>query len=201
MPLVTSQREQIGMAMTLTHAHTPTYTCVCLCMSLPCQLAPLVMSPGAPIPQFRKKLTYAIISQSPCVCAPLILCRMQQQQETKAVLKRAAANTRLNILLSGDLINPTRLRPAEHRMKSGKKKPKNPGSTLKLTYLSQTDDGALSLLQEAVDLSLGPLPPLLLHGVEVGPLGRQLPALVRAVLHHRLLLLQQGVLKGNSGDA
>lgn len=124
---------------------------------------------------------------------------MQQQQETNAVLKWAAANTRLKILLSGDLINPMRLRPAEHRMKNGKKTNKN-GSTLKLTYLSQTDDGALSLLQEAVDLSLGPLAPLLLHGVEVGPLGRQLPALVRAVLHHRLLLLQQGVLKGNSGD-
>lgn len=65
---------------------------------------------------------------------------------------------------------------------------------MKLSYLSQTDDGALSLLQEAVRLSLGSLPPLLLRRVEVGPLGRQLPAFVRAVLHHRLLLLQQGVL-------
>lgn len=50
--------------------------------------------------------------------------------------------------------------------------------------LCQTHDGALSLLQETADLPLSPLTPLLLQGVEVGPLSCQPPPLLCAVLHH-----------------
>lgn len=57
--------------------------------------------------------------------------------------------------------------------------------------LCQTDEGALSPLDEAADLPFSSLLPLFLLSVEVGPLSCQPPSLLRTTLHHGLLLFQQ----------
>lgn len=64
-------------------------------------------------------------------------------------------------------------------------------------HLGQADEGAFPLgvrLQGPHHLALGPLLTQLLLCEEVGPLGRQAPPLLPALLHDGLLLLQQGAL-------
>ena len=70
------------------------------------------------------------------------------------------------------------------------------------SYLGQADECALPLgvhLQRPLRLALGPLLTQLLLGEELGPLGRQAPPLLPALVHDRLLLLQQGTL-GRGGE-